>query len=161
MTRNRIALTLTTAGLAGLLTLTGCGAPGTAPAADVADETTALQTVAMQTGPSASPGEPGAHRPGVRRLLRKNTLHGEVTVQGKDGVRTIVVQRGTVTAADGKSVSVKSSDGFAQTWTLGDKLRVVQDKKKVAADAVKTGATVGVAGRKDGDATVARLIVIG
>ena len=88
-------------------------------------------------------------------------LHGEVAVQGKDGVRTIVVQRGTVTAADGKTVSVKSSDGFAQTWTLGDKLRVVQDKKKVAVDAVKTGATIGVAGRKDGDAAVARLIVIG
>ncbi|MGA5302388.1 hypothetical protein ACPCHT_20845 [Nucisporomicrobium flavum] len=161
MIRHRIALTLTTAGLAGLLTLTGCGTPGAAPGADVADETTALRTVALQGEPSAAPGKPGEHRPGARRLLRKNTLHGEVAVQGKDGVRTIVVQRGTVTAADGRTVSVKSSDGFAQTWTLGDKLRVVQDKKKVAVDAVRTGATIGVAGRKDGDAAVARLIVIG
>jgi hypothetical protein len=161
MIRHRIALTLTTAGLAGLLTLTGCGTPGAGPAADVADETAALQTVALQSEPSAAPGKPGGHHPGARRLLRKNTLHGEVTVQGKDGVRTIAVQRGTVTAVDAKSVSVKSSDGFAQTWTFGDELRVRQDKKKVAVDAVKTGATVGVAGRKEGDATVARLIVVG
>jgi len=156
MTRTRIALTLTTCGLAGLLTLTGCGAPGAAPATDVADETSALTTVA-----AVQQQEPGEHRPGGRRYLRKNTLHGEVAVQGKDGVRTIVVQRGTVTAADAKSVSVKSSDGFTQTWTLGDKVKVVQDKKKVAADAVKAGTQVGVAGRKEGDAAVARLIVLG
>ena len=155
MTRTRIALTLTTFGLTGVLTLTGCGAPGTAPAADVADETSALTTVA------AVQSEAGDQRPAGRRLLRKNTLHGEVVVQGKDGPRTIAVQRGTVTAVDAKSVSVKSSDGFAQTWTLGDKLKVVQDKKKVATGEVKAGTQVGVAGRKDGDATVARLIVLG
>ena len=155
MTRTRIALTLTTFGLTGWLTLTGCGAPGTAPAADVADETSALTTVA------AVQGEPADRRPEGRRYLRKNTLHGEVAVQGKDGPRTIAVQRGTVTAVDAKSVSVKSTDGFAWTWTLGDKLKVVQDKKKVAADAVKVGTQVGVAGRKEGDAVVARLIVLG
>ena len=66
-----------------------------------------------------------------------------MTVQGKDGVKTIVVQRGTVTAVSGGQVSVKSSDGFALTWTLGDKVRVVQDKKKVEASAVKTGAEIG------------------
>jgi len=154
MTRTRIALTLTTAGLAGVLTLTGCGAPGTAPAEDVADETTALTTVA------AVQQEPG-DRPGGRRYLRKNTLHGEIAVQGKDGVRTIAVQRGTVTAVDAKTLSVKSADGFTQSWTLGDKIRVVQDKKKVSTDTVKTGAQVGVAGRKDGDAAVARLVLLG
>jgi hypothetical protein len=57
-------------------------------------------------------------------------------------------------------VSVKSSDGFTQTWTLGDKLRVVQDKKTVEATAIKTGAEIGVAGAKDGDTSVARLVAI-
>ena len=83
-----------------------------------------------------------------------------MTVQGKDGVRTIVVQRGTVTAAGGKSVSVRSADGFALTWTLGDKLRVVQDRKKVEPSAVKVGAEVGVAGARSGDAPTARLIAV-
>jgi hypothetical protein len=178
MTRTRIALTLTTLSLTGLLGLTACGvgagetgAPAPAAAvADVTDEAYALTAVGMQTGleagpapaPSASPGlRKGKERPhGARKFLRKNTLHGEITVQGKDGVKTVVVQRGTVTAADATTVTVKSTDGFTQTWTLGDKLKVVQNRKAVEAGAIRTGAEVGVAGAKDGDKNVARLIAI-
>lgn len=164
MTRTRIALTLTTLGLAGLLSLTGCGG-GAAP--DVSDEANALQQVGLVTGleeaaPAPSAGAATREKArAARKLLRKNTLHGEVTVQGKDGVRTVVVQRGVVTAVDAKTFGVKSSDGFILTWTLGDKLKVVQDKKKVEASAVKAGATVGVAGAKDGGSTTARLVVLG
>lgn len=157
-----MVLTLTTLGLAGLL-MTACAG---APAADVADEADALQQVGLVTGleeaapapaPSAEAGKGGP----ARKLLRKNTLHGEMTVQGKDGVRTIVVQRGTVTAVDAATLSVRSTDGFALTWTLGDKLKVVQNKQKVEASAVKVGAAVGVAGVEEGTATTARLVAIG
>ncbi|GAA2539838.1 hypothetical protein GCM10010435_03970 [Winogradskya consettensis] len=141
MTRSRIAFSL---GLAGLLALAGCGAAPTT--ADVAAETYALTAM---DAPSASPSEAAAAKP-RRAYLRKNTLHGEITVQVKEGTRTVVVQRGTVTATDAKTLSVKSSDGFTQTWTLGDKAKV--------QGTLKTGAEVGVAGRKDGDATVARLV---
>lgn len=166
MTRTRMALTFTTLGLAGLLSLTACGGA----AADVSDEAYALQAVGLETGleqaapaPSAGPAAAasGKRDRAARKLLRKNTLHGEITVQGKDAVRTVVVQRGTVTAVDAGTLSVKSSDGFALTWTLGDKLKVVQDKKKVEASAVKVGAAVGVAGAKDGTVTTARLVAIG
>ncbi|RSM54700.1 hypothetical protein DMB66_37370 [Actinoplanes sp. ATCC 53533] len=183
MTRTRIALTMTTLGLAGLLGLTGCAAgtaPPTAPvaaAADVADEAYALAAVGLTTGLEADPapsastgsGEAGTDKagtdkarrhPGVRRFLKKNTLHGEMTVQGKNGVKTVVVQRGTVTAVDATTVSVKSADGFTQSWTFGDKLRVVQDRKTVATAAIKNGAEIGIAGAKDGDRSVARLVVI-
>jgi hypothetical protein len=181
MTRTRIALTLTTLGLTGLLGLTGCGAGAApaAPVAEVAEEAYALTAVGLPTGLEAAPapstsaetpaGAPagvsagkGKERkhPGARKFLRKNTLHGEMTVQGKKGVRTIVVQRGSVTAVDATTVSVKSTDGFTRTWTLGDKLRVVQDKKKVEATAIKQGAEIGIAGRKDGDKSVARLVAI-
>jgi hypothetical protein len=173
MTRTRIALTLTTLGLAGLLGLAGCGsgvAPSEAPVvavADVADEAYALQAVGLATGLEAEPApsasaasDKGRRHPGARRYLRKNTLHGELTVQGKNGVKTVVVQRGTVTAVDDTTVSVKSADGFTQTWAFGDKLRVVQDRKTVAATTIKAGAEVGVAGAKDGDRTVARLVAI-
>jgi hypothetical protein len=96
----------------------------------------------------------------IRKYLRKNTLHGDITVQGKDGVKTIVVQRGTVTAVTSTGVSVKSTDGFALTWTFGDKLRLVQDRKAVPTSALKTGQEIGVAGTRDGDVTKARLIAI-
>jgi hypothetical protein len=163
-----MTLTLTTLGLAGILGLSACGAGAThSVAADVADEARALQALGLETAaeqavpaPSASAGPGRQRRPGVRTYLRGNTLHGEMTVQGRDGVRIIVVQRGTVTAADAKAVSVKSSDGFTLTWTLGDKLRVVQNRTKADLSAVKVGAEVGVAGAKTGDASTARLIAV-
>jgi hypothetical protein len=176
MTRTRIALILCTLGLAGLLGLTGCGVgagttSATQAAADVTDEATALQAVGFNTGlaadpsPSASTGPDSAtpgkeRRRAIRKYLRKNTLHGDITVQGKDGVRTIVVQRGTVTAVTSTGMSVKSTDGYALTWTFGDKLRLVQDRKAVPTSALKAGQEVGVAGIRDSDATKARLIAI-
>lgn len=165
MTRTRMALTLSTLGLAGLLGLSACGA-GAAPAVDLSAEATALQEVGFATGlqaaptPSASAAPKKGQRIAARKFLRKNTLHGEMTVQGKDGVRTVVVQRGTVTAVTAGGLSVKSTDGFALTWTYGAKLRVVQDKKTVQTSALKVGAAVGVAGATSGDATSARLIVV-
>jgi hypothetical protein len=165
MTRTRMMMLIVP--VLGLAGLAGCGAPTAAGvAADVADEAVALQQVGFDTdatpAPSASAtahenkGKKGKNR----KYLRKNTLHGEVTVQGKDGVKTIVVQRGAVTGVTATSVTVKSTDGYSLTWTFGDKLRVVQDKKTVAASALRTGEQIGVAGAQAGSATDARLIAI-
>ena len=178
MTRTRAALILPTIALAGVLGLAGCGAGTTSTAAsvgaDVADEAVALQQVGFDTGladapsPSASASaganaELGTREPrrkAIRKYLRKNTLHGEVAVQTANGVKTIVVQRGSVTAVGAGSVTVQSTDGFSLTWTFGDKLTVVQAKQKVATSALKTGEQIGVAGVKNGSATEARLIAI-
>jgi hypothetical protein len=167
MTRTRVALTLSTLSLAGLLGLTGCGLSShqvAAAAADLSDETYALQTVgvdaATDPSPAASAAPRAEHRRAIRKYLRKNTLHGEVTVQTKDGTRTIVVQRGTVSAVTATGVSVKSSDGYALTWTFAPKVRVVQNKKAVPATALKAGETVGVGGVKDGSTDTARLVII-
>jgi hypothetical protein len=166
MTRHRMALTLTTAALA----LTACTAAPAADVADVAVEAYALQEVGLETGlaeaaapaPSASAADGERRRgPAARRHLRKNTLHGEFTVQGKDGVRTVVVQRGAVTAVDGRAVTVKSADGWTLTWTLASDVRVRQDRTKADVAAVRTGAQVGVAGARDGDTATARLVVVG
>lgn len=161
--------TLVALGLTGALAVAGCGLqPAGAPAtdtaaADVADAAIALQQVGFDTGlagtPSAGTGD--APRRALRKYLRKNTLHGEVAIQTRnDGVKTIVVQRGSVTAVTSTGISVKSTDGFALTWTFDDKLRVVQDKKKVETSALKTGEEIGIAGVKDGDASAARLIAV-
>lgn len=160
--------TLVALGLTGALAVAGCGLqPAGAPAsdtaaADVADAAIALQQVGFDTGPAGtSAGTGDAPRKALRKYLRKNTLHGEVAIQTRnDGVKTIVVQRGAVTAVTSTGISVKSTDGFALTWTFDDKLRVVQDKKKVETSAIKTGAQIGIAGVKDGDASAARLIAV-
>ncbi|MFF4877504.1 hypothetical protein [Micromonospora sp. NPDC000668] len=132
-----------------------------------------VQTVAAPATPTpgASPstaekarqkrGEEWRKRRQARVLLRKNTLHGEAVVQTKEGgTRTVAVQRGEVTAIDGDSMTVKSTDGFTMTWTFGDDLRVVERRTTVQPSEVKVGTTLGVAGAKDGDKGVARLILI-
>lgn len=97
----------------------------------------------------------------ARVLLRKNRLHGEVVVQTKEnGTKTVAVQRGEVTAVDAKSMTVKSADGFTMTWTFGEKLRVVERRATIQANEIKVGTTVGVAGAKEGDKGVARLVVV-
>jgi len=115
-------------------------------------------------GATASPDPKDGQRPGRHKRLRfafgKRMLHGEAVVQTDDGVKTVVVQRGTVTAIDATSVTVKSSDGFTLTWTFGNPIHVVEHRRQVQPNALAAGATVGVAGTRNGDAVVARLIVV-
>ncbi|GAB3053680.1 hypothetical protein [Micromonospora schwarzwaldensis] len=116
-----------------------------------------------QAGPDrkGDRAQDGGKRHRARVLLRKNRLHGEVVVQTKeDGTKTVAVQRGRVTAIDAKSMTVKSTDGFTMTWTFGEKLRVVERRATIRANEIKVGTTVGVAGAKEGENGVARLVVV-
>jgi len=96
----------------------------------------------------------------LRRALARNVEHGEVVVQTKQGDKTIDVQRGTVTAIDDKSVTVKSADGFTQTWVFGTPFHVIEHRSTIQASAVKVGTNVGVAGVKNGATVTANLLVI-
>jgi hypothetical protein len=185
MRRTRIGLVVSALALA-LVGLTACGRTGTdsaaapASATDQSAEVQALQAVGFSSAdlaaapadlaavpaaePSGSPGpkKPNADRPGpIKGILHKGVLHGEATLTMKDGtVRHVAVQRGTVTAIDDKSITVKSSDGFTQTWTFGSPIHVVEHRTTIAPSAIKVGSEVGVAGAKDGDKLTARLIVV-
>ncbi|MEV1333542.1 hypothetical protein AB0J20_28660 [Micromonospora costi] len=97
----------------------------------------------------------------ARVLLRRNTLHGEAVVQTRDGgTKTVAVQRGEVTAIDGDSMTVKSTDGFSMTWQFGDDLRVIERRTSIQPSEVKVGTTLGVAGTKTGETPVAHLTLI-
>jgi hypothetical protein len=161
----KLRVALTTAALgAALIGLTACGA---AAGDTLSPEATALTSVGFAADdltPAADPApSASAHalRPGkLRRELAHHVLHGEVVVQTRNGDKTVDVQRGTVTAVTGTTVTVKSGDGFTWTWTFGDPLRVVQHGQKTDKSAVKTGAEIGIAGVKNGSAVTANLIVI-
>ena len=183
--RTVAALVLFVLAGAGLLGLAACerpGAPVAAPAADLAADVASAGGLEEQAlaglgfapaemvfakpgpaaDPSASPGERERgkrHRPLARAMLRGRVLHAEAVVQTDEGVRTLVSQRGTITAIDDDSVTVRSTDGFTLTWAFGDELRVIDRRKTVEPSALAEGVEVGVAGAKDGDRTVARLIV--
>jgi len=117
--------------------------------------------------PTPTPGAQGDRREkrrqrveGLRNRFGKRALHGEAVVETKDGVKTVVVQRGTVTAINDTSITVKSTDGFTLTWTFGDKLRVVERRNTIQPKDVAVGTEVGVSGVKEADKPVARFIVI-
>jgi hypothetical protein len=128
------------------------------------DELPGGYAVAADPAPTASakPGRDGdRHRRWKRvRFPFRNVLHGEAIVQTEEGTKTVVVQRGEVTAITATSVTVKSNDGYTLTWTFGDKLRVFERRNQIQPSAVEVGARVGVAGEKQGDGPVARLIVV-
>jgi hypothetical protein len=159
--------------------LVGCGGGPVQQAGETAVEVAAAMSAEGQAlaamgldpspaaTPSASPDQKdpldrknARERHRARVLLRKNTLHGEAVVQTKEGTKTVAVQRGEVTEIDDSSITVKSTDGYTATWSFASDLHVVRHSTTVQPEEIKAGTEVGVAGAKDGDKFVARLIVV-
>jgi hypothetical protein len=176
----KLALTLLIGSFA-LVGASACG-PATTPAL-VSAESEALAAmgvapediVAAEPGlDSASPGtsakdrakgdgkrlEQWARRHPAKVFLARNVLHGEAVVQTKEGNITVAVQRGEVTAITADSITVKSADGVTWTWKFDSKLRVVENRSTIQPSQLKAGAKVALAGPKNGDQLMARLIVI-
>jgi hypothetical protein len=177
--RNRVGLAITTAALGalGLLGLAGCSAtPSYAGSLSpeqtaltatgfTADDVTTTTAADPTTDPSAAPGGNGKHprlkRLAIRKLaLRGKVEHGQVTVETKTGDQTIDVQRGTVTAINSTSMTVKSADGYTLTWTIGGPLKVIEARTQIQPSDVKVGELVGVAGLQAGANATAQLVVI-
>jgi hypothetical protein len=182
--RYRLGATVATAALAaiGLIGLSACS-PSQAVSAAMTPEATALTALGFSnsdvtaandtTGGSTTEATPAAsaspnknRHPGLRRLLirraalGKHIEHGSVTVQTKNGDVTIDVQRGTITAINSTSMSVKSADGFTLTWTFTSSMRVIENRSTIQPSAVKVGETVGVAGERNGSTENVKLVVI-
>lgn len=140
--------------------------PAGLAAAEPSPSTGADGSAGTAGDPSPGAGDGKHARPGWRKrhlnrvLLRRHTLHGEVVVQTKDGTKTVLVQRGEVTAIDDSTVTVKSTDGYTQTWRFGDPIRVVERRTTVQPEDISVGTRLGVAGTRDGDTSTARLIVV-
>ena len=70
----------------------------------------------------------------------------------------------SVYRTDGTAASttftVKSSDGFSETWTFGSPINVIEHRTTVQPSNVTTGETVGLAGTKSGSNLTATLMVI-
>ncbi len=134
---------------------------------------------AVDSSPAPQPSSPSAQAPqpdhgrlGKRHLGQHGfrgfggqVQHGELVVKTRDGkTETVLVQTGTVTALSGSAMTVKSEDGFTQSWTLtGDTKmgkRCVQDCQP-GTDLLKVGDQVRVAGPKSGDRATAQRVHAG
>ena len=132
----RITSTGAAALIAGAVLATGLVVAGTLGASNAfaGNEQLAAATPSPP-GPSPSarpqaPGQPPGHmfRGGPGRgfgMFGGRALHGEVVVEKPGGgTQTVVFQQGTVSAKSADSVTVKSTDGFTLTWTVGSSTRV-------------------------------------
>jgi hypothetical protein len=95
-----------------------------------------------------APVAPGGPRQGLGAGAALGAvLHGEFTTSVTGTPTVMVVQTGQVTAyTAGKSLTVKSTDGFTATYTLDGTAPVIGD----AANPVAVGATVRVVAAKQG-----------
>jgi hypothetical protein len=98
---------------------------------------------------------------GWRHALGRRVLHGEVTVQTNEGVKTVVLARGEVTALSGDAITVKSSDGVETSFRIDGDTRFGFRNEPDPSAELKAGEDAFVAGEKSADRAVARRVVSG
>jgi hypothetical protein len=133
------------------LALTGTGAAFAWAAGDSA----APSPSESQSAPGKSGQAPGHNKPD--KAQRPQQLHSESVVKKADGTfQTILEQRGTAEAVSGTSITVKSEDGYSQTYAVS-----ADTKVKASIADIATGDTVRISGVKNGDQVTAERIVEG
>jgi hypothetical protein len=121
------------------------------------DPTTTTQAPGVRAGKAGALGHGG----GWRHALGRRVLHGEVTVQTNDGVKTLVMARGEVTALSGSAITVKSSDGVETSFAIDGATRYGFRNEPNPSAELKVGEDAFVTGEKSGDRPVAKRVVSG
>jgi hypothetical protein len=146
---------LLTAGLV-VLALAAAGATGAALArGGGSDGEAALAAATSSPTPSGdTQDKDGTHRRGGmlgHRLLGAPgiALHGSFVVpDGSGGYRTLLTQRGTASKVSDTSITVRSEDGFSQTYAVTSNTWVGATRDGV--NGIEDGATVVVMAEKKG-----------
>jgi hypothetical protein len=98
---------------------------------------------------------------GWRHALGRRVLHGQVTVQTREGVKTLVMARGQVTALSKDAITIKSSDGVQTSFGIDGDTRFGFRNQPAPSAELKVGEDALVAGEKSGDRATARRVVSG
>jgi hypothetical protein len=98
---------------------------------------------------------------GWRHALGRRVLHGEVTVQTQEGVKTLVMASGEVSALSKDAITVKSSDGIETSFGIDGDTRFGFRNEAAPTAELKVGEDAFVAGEKSGDRAVAKRVVSG
>jgi hypothetical protein len=160
---------LTKSIFAGVSTVALAGGVGVGLAyADMpSDEPTATPTVTSTNSPTETPkakpsGKRDQHRDRrgfVRRHLLARALHGEATLAG-DERRIIAFQRGEVQKVGRTSVTVKSNDGFVETYALSDDTKVRENGERAKISDIDTSDRVLVVALKNDSTLNARRVIV-
>ena len=102
-------------------------------------------------------GGPGFGGPGDGGQL----LHGTEVVQQGTKVVTIEEQAGKVTAVSATSITVKSTDGYTETYVVGSTTQIGKKGAQAKISAVAVGDTVRIEGVKSGSTVTAGHVMDG
>jgi hypothetical protein len=131
--------------------------PTTSPSATPA--TSATETPMAK--PSGKRTENGFRNRFVRRHLRfvARALHGEVTLAGQKH-QVIAFQRGGVAKVDSTSLTVKSNDGFVETYVLSKDTKVRENGHDSKVADIDSSDRVLVVASKDDSTLDARRVIV-
>ncbi len=88
-------------------------------------------------------------------------LHGTEVVQQGTKVVTIEEQAGKVTAVSATSITVKSTDGYTETYVVGSTTQIGKKGSLAKISAVAVGDTVRIEGLKSGSTVTASHVMDG
>lgn len=136
-----------------LAAVVAIGGVAAVSAANASSNETATSQAGSAAGPPGSGGSGGfadsgrSGPPGARGDLAAvmelaNALHGDFVVSTDSGTQTMRLQTGEITELSGDSLTVKSTDGYASTYTVGAGIDV---------SGLATGDSVRVIGTVSGD----------
>ena len=156
-------LTKSIAAGVGTVALVGGIGAGLAYADTPSEKPTATSTSSPTETPTAKPSEKhdqkGERRGFVRRHVLARALHGEVTLSGKKH-QVIVFQRGGVAKISRTSLTVKSNDGFVDTYSLNKDTRVREHGEKSKVADIDSSDRVLIVATKDDSTLNARRVIV-
>jgi hypothetical protein len=135
------------------------------PADDPTTSPSATPTTSATETPMAKPGgkrdENGFRNGLVRRHLRfvARALHGEVTLAGEKH-QVIAFQRGGVARVNSTSLTVKSNDGFVETYVLSKDTKVRENGHDSKVADIDSSDRVLVVASKDDSTLDARRVIV-
>jgi hypothetical protein len=136
-------------------------APTDQPTSDPTATATTSPTERPVAQPSVKPDQNGFRKRLVRRQLRfvARAMHGEVTLAGEEH-RVIAFQRGGVQKVSRTSLTVKSNDGFVETYVLSDDTKVRENGDKSRLSDIDSSDRVLVVATMDDSALNARRVIV-
>jgi hypothetical protein len=156
-------LTKSIAAAVGTVALVGGIGAGLAYADTPSEKPTATSTSSPMEAPTAKPGEKhdqkGERRGFVRRHVLARALHGEVTLGGKKH-QVIAFQRGAISRVSRTSLTVKSNDGFVDTYVLNNDTKVRENRQKSKVADIDSSDRVLVVATKDDSTLNARRVIV-
>jgi Domain of unknown function (DUF5666) len=126
--------------------------------------------LAVPASAGPSPSHPAAAKAGKadkagkqqprRHARAARGIHGQATVRTKKGFAQLDWQRGTLTAVNGGTLTVRSADGVTWQWKTGGATKVRKAGAKSAVAKLAKGDFVVVLGRDASGTRTAKRVVV-